>query len=188
MRTPRAEPRHALLLALVVVAATAVLLATGGKSAGQSPRRRRAPSAWRGLVGSRPRVALGQRVIVVLKTPSLAQRVARCRRHRRHAQERVWTSERARRAEAPRLAARARRASPSIPTSASRACSTASPRSSTRARSRSSSATHDVVGVYPVRVAYPATISTRRARRAPTSGRSRGIARTIGVRASTDAA
>src|SRR5437588_625879 len=36
MRTPRAEPRHALLLALVAAAATAVLLTTGGKSAGQA--------------------------------------------------------------------------------------------------------------------------------------------------------
>src|SRR5260221_8708084 len=76
MPTPRAEPRQALLLALLVVTATAVLLATGGKSAGQLPSPVTQGSAWRGLVGSRPRVAPGQRYIVVLKTPSLAQRVA----------------------------------------------------------------------------------------------------------------
>src|SRR5947207_15859704 len=77
MRTPRAEPRLALLLALVVAAATFVLLATEGKSKGQSPPPPASASGWRGLVGSRPRVAIGQRVVVVLKKPSLAQRVAR---------------------------------------------------------------------------------------------------------------
>src|SRR5690348_1791554 len=76
MPTPRAEPRHAVLLGLLVVSATAVLLATGGKSAGQTPARASTAAEWQGLVGSRPRVAPTQRVIVVLKTPSLAQRVA----------------------------------------------------------------------------------------------------------------
>ena len=76
MRSPRAEPRHALLLAAVAVIATTVLLATGGKGAGQAPAPATSAAGWRGLVGSRPRVALGERVIVVLKTPSLAQRVA----------------------------------------------------------------------------------------------------------------
>src|SRR4051794_25257082 len=77
MRTPRAEPRHALLLALVAATATLVLLATEGKSAGRPSAPSAAATGWRGLVGSRPRVAIGQRFIVVLKTPSLAQRVER---------------------------------------------------------------------------------------------------------------
>ena len=91
MRTPRAEPRHALLLAVLAAAATLVLLATEGKSAGQSPPPPTGAEGWRGLVGSRPRVALGQRVIVVLKTPSLAQRVAAAGGIVGTRQEREWT-------------------------------------------------------------------------------------------------
>jgi subtilisin family serine protease len=90
MRTRRAEPHHALLLALVAAAATAVLLVTGEKSAGQLPSP--ATSAdWRGLVGSRAHVNLGDRVIVVLKTPSLAQRVAAAGGIVGTARERIWT-------------------------------------------------------------------------------------------------
>src|SRR5437764_6064918 len=92
MRTHRAEPRHALLLAFVAAAATAVLLATGDKSAGQAPAPVTSAAGWRGLVGSRPRVALGQRVIVVLRTPSLAQRVAAAGGIVGTRRERVWTN------------------------------------------------------------------------------------------------
>ena len=153
-------------------------------------RRRRPPTSaagWRGLVGSRPRVALGQRVIVVLKTPSLAQRVAAAGGIVGTRRERAWTNSVARIAEAPRSRGSRCRASPCIPTTASRACSTASPRSSTRARSRSSSATTTSPASIPVRVAYPASISTRVLSRADfgplsATGRSRR------VRASTDAA
>src|SRR5882672_6852869 len=92
MPTPRAEPRQAVLLALLVISATAVLLATGSKSSGQIPAPVTAASAWRGLVGSRPRVAPGQRVIIVLKTPSLAQRVAAAGGVVGTRQERAWTA------------------------------------------------------------------------------------------------
>src|SRR5438128_9643737 len=91
MRTPRAEPRHALLLALVAACATAVLLATGSRSAGQGSLPPTSAAGWRGLVGSRPRVALGQRVIVVLSTPSLAQRVAAAGGTVGTNRERAWT-------------------------------------------------------------------------------------------------
>src|SRR4051794_41831944 len=90
MRTPRAEPRHALLLALVAATATLVLLATEGKSAGRPSAPSAAATGWRGLVGSRPRVAIGQRFIVVLKTPSLAQRVERAGGIVGTRQERQW--------------------------------------------------------------------------------------------------
>jgi subtilisin family serine protease len=79
-----------LLLALVAAAATAVLLVTGEKSAGQLPSPVTSAD-WRGLVGSRPRVSLGDRVIVVLKTPSLAQRVAAAGGIVGTARERLWT-------------------------------------------------------------------------------------------------
>src|SRR4051812_50213756 len=91
MRTPRAEPRHALLLALVAAVATLVLLATEGKSEGRPSAPAAAATGWRGLVGSRPRVAIGQRFIVVLKTPSLAQRVERAGGIVGTRQERQWT-------------------------------------------------------------------------------------------------
>src|SRR4051812_20909930 len=92
MRTRRAEPRNALLLALVAAVATAVLLATGGQSAGRTPSPLTSAAGWRGLVGSRPRVALGNRVIVILKTPSLAQRVAAAGGIVGTRQERAWTN------------------------------------------------------------------------------------------------
>jgi minor extracellular serine protease Vpr len=159
MHTPRAEPRHALLLALLVVAATAVLLATGGKSAGEIPVPLTAASAWRGLVGSRPRVAPGQRVIVVLKTPSLAQRVAAAGGVVGTRQERAWTRNAlsAQKLLVSRLALSGVSVHPDY--SFARVLNGFS-------ASLDPSAIplverdQDVVGVYPVRIAYPATDST----------------------------
>ncbi|HET8528124.1 MAG TPA: S8 family serine peptidase [Gaiellaceae bacterium] len=160
MRTRRAEPRHALVLALVAAAATAVLLATGGKSAGQAPAPLSDAAAWRGLVGSRPRVALGQRVIVVLRTPSLAQRVAAAGGIASTEQERAWTNATlsAQKLLISRLALQGVTLRPDF----------------TFARVLDGfSATVDpsaipiverdenVAGVYPVRVAYPSSISSR---------------------------
>ena len=52
-----------------------------------------AASAWRGLVGTaRPEVALGQRVIVLLKGPSLADRVREAGGVATQAAERRWTA------------------------------------------------------------------------------------------------
>ena len=49
-------------------------------------------SGWRGLVGGpRPSVVVGQREIVVLKTPSLAQRVAANGGLATQHQEHEWT-------------------------------------------------------------------------------------------------
>src|SRR5690348_6546763 len=92
MPTRRAEGGHAVLLLLVTAAATAVLLTTVGKSTAQAPAPAATSAGWRGLVGSRPRVDLGDRVIVVLKTPSLAQRVAAAGGIVGTRQERTWTN------------------------------------------------------------------------------------------------
>ena len=92
MRMRHAETSHAFLLALVAAAATAVLLATGEKSAGQAPAPATSSAGWRGLVGSRPRVVVGDRVIVLLKTPALAQRVAALGGIVGTRQERAWTN------------------------------------------------------------------------------------------------
>src|SRR2546425_7673599 len=72
-RPPR-EPFNALVLAALAVAVTGVLIAAGGgRGRGISTE---GDASWQGLAGAqRPRVAVGQRVIVVLKTPAVADRV-----------------------------------------------------------------------------------------------------------------
>ena len=92
MRMPRAEPRRAFLLGMVAVAATATLLVTSGRGAGQAAAPATSATSWAGLVGPRPRVATGARVIVLLRTPSLAQRMAAAGGAVDAARERAWTS------------------------------------------------------------------------------------------------
>ena len=70
MRTHRAEPRHALFLALIAVGATAVLLATGEKSSGQAP----ASAASRRHVRSRELAATPPPMTTVLASTSAAAR------------------------------------------------------------------------------------------------------------------
>jgi subtilisin family serine protease len=149
-----------LLLALVAAAATVVLLATEGKSAGQTTLPPTAAEAWRGLVGSRPRVALGQRVIVVLKTPSLAQRVARAGGIVGTRQERVWTNATlaAQKLLVSRLALHGVVLHPDF--SYARVLDGFSALVDPSAIPLVEADT-DVAGVYPVRVAYPASISTK---------------------------
>jgi subtilisin family serine protease len=160
MPTPRAEPRHAVLLGLLVVSATAVLLATGGKSSGQPPAPATSASAWQGLVGSRPRVAPGRRVIVVLKTPSLAQRVAAAGGVVGTERERAWTGLvlAAQKLLVSRLALSGISIHPDF--SFARVLdgfSAVIDPSAIPLIERD----ENVVGVYPVRVAYPSTISTQ---------------------------
>ena len=72
-RPPR-EPLNALVLAALAVASTGVLIAAGGRGGGGAPAE--GDASWLGLAGAqRPRVAVGQRVIVMLKTPAVADRV-----------------------------------------------------------------------------------------------------------------
>jgi subtilisin family serine protease len=81
MHTPRrVEPRATAPLGLLAVGAVLALLLAGGGGAGGGIPAERLPvaAAWAGLVGGpRPHVSAGQRVIVVLKAPSLADRVGR---------------------------------------------------------------------------------------------------------------
>jgi hypothetical protein len=91
-------PWRSLLAAAVVLGAVAgvlalVAFADEGDDAGRARSARPAASAWRGLVGTpRPEVALGQRVIVVLKTASLADRVRLAGGLATEEQERRWTA------------------------------------------------------------------------------------------------
>jgi hypothetical protein len=148
------------LLGLLVVSATAVLLATGGKSAGQTPARATSAAEWQGLVGSRPRVAPTQRVIVVLKTPSLAQRVAAAGGVVSTERERGWTANviAAQRLLVTRLALSGVTVHPDYSfTRVLDGFSAVIDPSAIPLIERD----QDVDGVYPVRVAYPSTISTQ---------------------------
>jgi hypothetical protein len=90
MPTPRRSSTRAGLLLLVAAAAGAALLGPSG-SGGVTPGV--VASTWRGIVGSEQAdVSLGQRVIVVLKAPSLAQQVAAAGGIASTADERRWTS------------------------------------------------------------------------------------------------
>ncbi len=92
MPTPRRSRSSSagLLLLLVAVAAGALLLGPSRSGGGTSAAR---SSTWRGIVGAeQPDVSLGQRVIVVLKAPSLAQQVAAAGGIASTADERRWTS------------------------------------------------------------------------------------------------
>lgn len=77
-------------LALVALVVAAALVATSGGARTKAPT---SSASWIGLAGGpRPRVALGQRMIVVLRSPSLADRVARAGGLATEKQERSWTA------------------------------------------------------------------------------------------------
>jgi minor extracellular serine protease Vpr len=83
------EPYNALVLAALAVVVTAVLIAAGGGS--RDTAAQGVPS-WQGLAGAqRPRVAVGQRVIVLLKAPALADRVGNAGGLATGEEERRWT-------------------------------------------------------------------------------------------------
>src|SRR5438477_11520397 len=71
------EPLNALVLAALAVTVSAVLIAAGSGSRQSLPA---GEPSWQGRAGAqRPRVAVGQRVIGVLKAPALAHRVGNAR-------------------------------------------------------------------------------------------------------------
>jgi hypothetical protein len=146
------------LFAVLAAAATAALLATGGKSAEAPSLSSPSAQSWQGLVGSRPRVALGQRVIVVLKTPSLGQRVAAAGGAVDIEQEQAWTKvvQSAQRLLVSRLALQGVIVHPALSfTRVLDGFSAVVPPGVVPVVERDG----DVAGVYPVRVAYPATIA-----------------------------
>src|SRR5512133_1460503 len=87
-RPPR-EPFNALVLAALAVVVTAVLIAAGGGGRQAAPT---GEPSWQGLAGAqRPRVAVGQRVIVLLNAPALADRVGNAGGLATSEEERRWT-------------------------------------------------------------------------------------------------
>ena len=95
MRTPpsRSIAAAALVLGCVAGALTLLAFASDGTKEVRRAKVTTLASAWRGLVGApRPEVALGQRVIVLLKAPSLADRVREAGGVVTEAQQRRWTT------------------------------------------------------------------------------------------------
>lgn len=145
------------LLALFGIAAVSVglvaVMSAGGNS-GSAP----VPVSWRGLVGDpRVPVAAGQRMIVVLNTPSVAQRLARVR-YATEAQERSWTSQvyAAQQQVLTTLATQGITVTPDF--SYARVLDGFAAQLDPRAVSLLDNLP-EVAGVYPVRATYPASVS-----------------------------
>src|SRR5205807_1593770 len=147
--------------ALVALVAAAALVATSGGARTKAPT---SSASWIGLAGApRPRVALGQRMIVVLRSPSLADRVARAGGLATEKQERSWTA--AALASQNVLISRLGVQGVRIRTEFryARVLNGFSAALDARALSLLERAP-EVAGVYPVRAAYPSTISSRAVR------------------------
>jgi subtilisin family serine protease len=156
-RPPR-EPFNALVLAALAVVVTAVLIAAGGHSGGVTPT---GEPSWQGLAGSlRPRVAVGQRLIVVLKAPALADRVGRVGGLATSEDERRWTKTAlsSQKLLVARLRVQGVVVQPEF--SYTRTINGFSAAFDARGIALLERAA-DVAGVYPVRAAYPASLSSR---------------------------
>src|SRR5438067_10315949 len=166
MPTRRGDPRPAGALALVAGAVAAALVAGGSGGGAAAPAADAAPSSWAGLAGAgRPRVSVGQRVFVVLRAASLADRVAEAGGVASDAQERSWSSSaRARqRRLITRLGLQGVLIRPEF--SYTRVLNGFSAAVDARGLAVLERAP-EVAGLYPVRVAYPASTSSRLVSRA----------------------
>jgi subtilisin family serine protease len=162
MPTRRGDPRPAgALLILAAAVAGALVVAGGGGGGAAAPVVESPPSGWAGLAGApRPRVSVGQRVFVVLRAASLADRVAAAGGEASEAQERAWSNEA--RVQQKRLILRLGLKGVLIRpqftyTHVLNGFSAAVDARGIAVLERAP----EVAGVYPVRVAYPATLSSR---------------------------
>jgi subtilisin family serine protease len=153
-RRPR-EPFNALVLAALAVVVTAVLIAAGGGSRHAAPA---GEPSWQGLAGAqRPRVAVGQRVIVLLKAPALADRVGNVGGLATSEEERTWTDTAL--ASQKLLVARLRVQGVVVQPEFSYTHTINGFSAAFDARGIALlERAPEVAGVYPVRAAYPATI------------------------------
>jgi Subtilase family len=170
MRVPRLVRSR--LTILLVIAVLTVALGLAVSAGGRDASSRSAPVSWRGLVGE-PRGAVkgGQRMIVLLRTPSVAQRLVKAR-YATEAQERAWwaSAYAAQKQVLLTLAAEGITVRPDY--SYYEVIDGFSAALDGRAVARLDR-NPEVVGVYPVRAAYPASVSeTLLASKAygPTSG------------------
>jgi subtilisin family serine protease len=153
-RRPR-EPINALVLAALAVVVTAVLIAAGGGNRHAAPT---GQPSWQGLAGAqRPRVAVGQRVIVLLKAPALADRVGNAGGLATSEDERRWTDSAL--ATQKLLVARLRVQGVVVQPEFSYTHTINGFSAAFDARGIALlERAPEVAGVYPVRAAYPATI------------------------------
>jgi subtilisin family serine protease len=146
--------------AIIVLAATLLVVGFGVSSERERSLTSRA-SSWRGLVGGpRPRVDVGQRVLVVLKAPSLAQRVAANGGLATQQQEHNWTREATIAQHQLLTELSVHGILPQVEFSFTRVLNGFSAPLDARAIALLERQP-DVAGVYPVRVAYPASVSSR---------------------------
>ena len=117
-------------------------------------------SSWRGLVGgAHPKVAVGQRQLVVLKAPSLAQRVAANGGVATQGAERRWTRLALLAQRQLLSAVSARGIRPRVEFSFTRVLNGFSAPLDAQAVALLERRP-EVAGVYPVRIAYPASVSS----------------------------
>jgi hypothetical protein len=157
-RPPR-EPFNALVLAALAVVVTAVLIAAGG--GGSKSVVQLGEPSWLGLAGAqRPRVAVGQRVIVLLKAPALADRVGLAGGLATSEEERRWmqTALSSQKLLVARLRVQGVVVQPEF--SYTRTVNGFSAAFDARGIALLERAP-EVAGVYPVRAAYPASLSSR---------------------------
>ncbi len=162
----RARALRIALLAVVALAAAAVAVA---RAAGEDevPDGAASPpaAAWKGLVGGpRPEVAVGQRTIVLLRVPSLAERLAQTGGRASEARLKRWNTI-ARAAQEQLIAGMAAQGVRIRPeyryTRVLSGFSAALDPRGIALLERSK----EVRGVYPVRIAYPATVASARLER-----------------------
>ena len=153
--------RAAQLALLVIVALVAPGVTVAVVTEVGQPRTQASRASWRGLVGGpRPEVAVGQRMIVVLRTPSLADRVDAAGGRASEADQRRWQSaaQAAQQQLIARLGAAGLRLRPEF--SYTRVLSGFSAPLDARAIALLQRFP-EVEGVYPVRIAYPASLSSQ---------------------------
>ena len=167
-------PERLRLLPAATLAAVALLVAGGSQGASSPATLEAGASAWRGFVdGSRSEVAVGQRMIVVLRNPSLADRVEEAGGRASESEMRRWTA--AALAGQKQIAARLSREGVQVVPEFVYTRTINGFAAALDARALALlERDDDVVGVYPVRVAYPAATSStalRTGEYGPDSGR-----------------
>jgi Peptidase inhibitor I9. len=146
-------------LAILALAVTGLVVGFGVSDTKQRSLASEA-SSWHGLVGgSHPAVSVGERVLVVLRSPSMAQRVALNGGVASERKERTWTriALAAQRQLLSELSTRGIR--PQVQFSYSRVLNGFSAPLDARAVAVLERRP-EVAGVYPVRPAYPASVSS----------------------------
>ncbi len=153
------EARRAAPPAIIALAATLLVVGFGVSGARERSLVSEA-SSWRGLVGgARPSVSVGQRRLVVLNAPSMAQRVAEHGGTASQAQERRWTKLALLAQQQVLAALGTHGVRMRVEFSFSRVLNGFSAPLDDRAVALLEREP-EVAGVYPVRVAYPASVSS----------------------------